>query len=321
MKHTSIKVFALLFCMIFLTSWGFYAHKRIARLAVFTLPSEMIGFYKSNIKFITENAVNPDKRRYVDSLEAHKHYLDADHFGPSPFDSIPVKWKDAVNKYSQDTLRAFGTVPWEIERTYNKLVKAFENRDSSAIIRISADLSHYIADAHVPLHTTENYNGQLTGQLGIHSFWESRLPELYANSYDYFVGKAYFIDHPLTEAWKIVKNTFSLVDSTLAIEKRVNKSFPSDRKYSYSERNGKVIKQYSEEYSRAYHDALSGMVETQIKKAILATGCFWYSAWVEAGQPDLKNISRKDVDMQEQKETESEHQLYLEGKVKGREDL
>lgn len=315
-----IKVFALLSCMILLTSWGFYAHKRIARLAVFTLPSEMIGFYKSNINIITENAVNPDKRRYVDSLEAHKHYLDADHFGSSPFDSIPEKWKDAVNKYSEDTLKAFGTVPWAIEKTYYRLIKAFENRDSSAIIKISADLSHYIADAHVPLHVTENYNGQLTGQLGIHSFWESRLPELYSGSYDYFVGKAYFIDHPLTEAWKIVKNTFSLVDSTLAIERRVNKSFPPDQKYSYSERNGKVIKQYSEEYARTYHDALSGMVENQMRKAILATGCFWYSAWVEAGQPDLKNISRG-INLQEIKVTEPEHQLYLEGKVIGREDI
>lgn len=315
-----IKVFALLSCMILLTSWGFYAHKRIARLAVFTLPSEMIGFYKSNINIITENAVNPDKRRYVDSLEAHKHYLDADHFGSSPFDSIPKKWKDAVNKYSEDTLKAFGTVPWAIEKTYYRLIKAFENRDSSAIIKISADLSHYIADAHVPLHVTENYNGQLTGQLGIHSFWESRLPELYSGSYDYFVGKAYFIDHPLTEAWKIVKNTFSLVDSTLAIERRVNKSFPPDRKYSYSERNGKVIKQYSEEYARTYHDALSGMVENQMRKAILATGCFWYSAWVEAGQPDLKNISRG-INLQEIKVTEPEDQLYQEGKVIGREDI
>ncbi|WP_353132710.1 zinc dependent phospholipase C family protein [Pseudopedobacter sp.] len=315
-----IKVFALLSCMILLTSWGFYAHKRIARLAVFTLPSEMIGFYKSNINIITENAVNPDKRRYVDSLEAHKHYLDADHFGSSPFDSIPEKWKDAVNKYSEDTLKAFGTVPWAIEKTYYRLIKAFENRDSSAIIKISADLSHYIADAHVPLHVTENYNGQLTGQLGIHSFWESRLPELYSGSYDYFVGKAYFIDHPLTEAWKIVKNTFSLVDSTLAIERRVNKSFPPDRKYSYSERNGKVIKQYSEEYARTYHDALSGMVENQMRKAILATGCFWYSAWVEAGQPDLKNISRG-INLQEIKVTEPEDQLYQEGKVIGREDI
>ncbi|ADY54307.1 hypothetical protein Pedsa_3778 [Pseudopedobacter saltans DSM 12145] len=320
MKHTSIKVFALLSCIIFLCSWGFYAHKRIARLAVFTLPSELIGFYKSNINQITENAVNPDKRRYVDSLEASRHYLDADHFGLAPFDSIPKLWKDAVAKYSEDTLKAYGTVPWEIERTYYKLVKAFEQKDSSDIIRVSADLSHYIADAHVPLHTTENYNGQLTGQLGIHSFWESRLPELYADSYDYFVGKAYYLNSPIGEAWKIVKNTFSLVDSTLNIEKRVTKSFPSDRKYNYSERNGKVIKQYSEEYSKAYHEALKGMVEEQMKKAILTTGCFWYSAWVDAGQPDLKGISRKDIDTKQLEETETEHQFYLEGKAKGRMD-
>lgn len=317
MKYFFSRLFLLSSCIILLCSWGFYAHKRIARLAVFTLPSDLIGFYKSNIDQITENAVNPDKRRYTDSLEASKHYLDADHFGHSPFDSIPKLWKDAVTKYSEDTLRAYGTVPWEIERTYNKLVQAFAKKDSSAIILTSADLCHYIADAHVPLHTTENYNGQLTGQLGIHSFWESRLPELYADSYDYFVGKAYYLDNPLAEAWKIVTNTFTLVDSTLSIEKRINKNFPSDRKYNYSERNGKVIKQYSEEYSKAYHDALAGMVETQMKKAILATGCFWYSAWIDAGQPDLKNIYNKKTNI---KAINAEHQMYLDGKVKGRAD-
>lgn len=89
---------------------------------------------------------------------------------------MPRKWNDAVEKYSEDTLLAYGIVTWHIQTVYNRLVKAFENHDVDCILKNSADLGHYVSDAHVPLHTTENYNGQLTGQKGIHAFWESRLP-------------------------------------------------------------------------------------------------------------------------------------------------
>jgi hypothetical protein len=72
-------------------SWGFFAHHRINRLAVFTLPKSMAGFYKSNIDYLTEHAVDPDKRRYVDSLEGPRHFMDADHYGKAAFWSHPAK--------------------------------------------------------------------------------------------------------------------------------------------------------------------------------------------------------------------------------------
>jgi len=272
------------------SSWGFFAHKKINHLAVFTLPSSMIRFYKNNISYLTDHAVDPDKRRYTDSAEAPRHYLDADHYGKAPFDSLPERWDDAVKKLSSDTLTSYGIVPWQIQKSYYALVKAFQDRDSSRILHLSADLGHYVADAHVPLHTTQNHNGQLSNQVGIHGFWESRLPELFSESYDYFTGRAQYIDNPLKEAWKIVRNTYSYKDSVLFIEARLSKKFPSDRKYSFIDRNGKVIRDYSEEYSRSYHKALGGMVERQMRASIHDIGCFWYSAWVDAGQPDLINM-------------------------------
>lgn len=302
------------------SSWGFFAHQRINHLAVFTLPKGMIRFYKSNIIYVTDHAVDPDKRRYADSTEAPKHFLDADRYGNSPFDSIPKKWKDAVNKYSESKLKENGTVPWQIERTYYSLVKAFQERDSSHIIKLSADLGHYVADAHVPLHTSENYNGQLSNQVGIHAFWESRLPELFADQYDYYVGKAVYIENPLNKAWEILSVAFSYKDSVLLIEKRLSKQFASDRKYSFSERKGKVERQYSEEYSKAYHDAMNGMVERQMRSSILDVGSFWYSAWVDAGQPDLSSLAGTETSAEENKKTEKEEKLFNQGAIIGREE-
>lgn len=310
----------ILIIAVICSSWGFHAHKKINRIAVFTLPSAMIKFYKNNIYYLSEHAVDPDKRRYADSAEAARHYLDADYYGISPFDSIPEKWKDAVEKFSEDTLKAHGIVPWQIQRTYGSLVKAFEQRDSARILKLSADLGHYISDAHVPLHTTENYNGQLTNQIGIHGFWESRLPELYSKDYDFFTGKAKYIENPLKEAWKILRNTYSYKDSVLLIEARLSKTFPSDRKHSFSERNGIVIKEFSEEYSRAYHKALNGMVERQMKAAILSTGSFWYSAWIDAGQPNLSQLKPIELPISEKTKANKEEELFKRGKILGRTD-
>lgn len=301
-------------------TWGFFGHQRINRMAVFTLPSEMAGFYKRNIQYITEHAVDPDKRRYTDTAEGPRHFIDADRYGDDPFDSIPRKWENAVSKYSQKVLNENGIVPWQIERSYYSLVKAFRERDSLRILRISGDLGHYVADAHVPLHTTENYNGQLSGQTGIHGFWESRLPELFSAAYDFLVGPAAYLRDPLQEAWEIVKTTQSYTDSVLLIEARLSSTFPSDRKFTYSERNGRVERQYSEEYSRAYHEAMQGMVEKQMRASILKTGSFWYSAWIDAGQPELKNLNRTELSVREKAIIEEQGKLHEEGKIIGREE-
>lgn len=163
MKRKRVFIFIVL-CSITVFSfslrdWGFFAHRQINRLAVFTLPQEMITFYKHHINYITENAVNPDRRRYAVDNEAPRHYIDIDVYGDSAIYKIPRYWKDAVEQYTEDTLMAYGIVPWQINRMHYQLTDAFKIGDVHAILRVSADLGHYIADGNVPLHTTENYNG------------------------------------------------------------------------------------------------------------------------------------------------------------------
>ncbi|MBX2956563.1 MAG: S1/P1 Nuclease [Cyclobacteriaceae bacterium] len=270
-------------------SWGFHAHRQINRLAVFTLPPEMIGFYKANIGYITEASVNADRRRFAVVDEAPRHYIDIDHFGDSALYTMPRYWKEAVEQYGEDTLKAYGILPWHINVMYYRLKDAFLVRDPAKILSLSADLGHYLADAHVPLHTTENYNGQFTGQEGIHAFWESRLPELFSGEYDFFVGKATYIENPQLEAWRIIERTHQNLNDVLQFERQLTAEM-GEKKYSFETRGKQTIKVYSYEFSKAYHDALNGMVERQMKASIKSLGDFWYSAWVDAGQPDLKAI-------------------------------
>lgn len=288
-KHkTSANIVFLSLCTLpFFCSWGFFAHKKINHYAIFTLPKELASFYKPHITYVTEHAVDPDRRRSVLAGESERHYIDLDRYGKSPFDTLSPSWAKAVESYGEDNLRDNGILPWQIQKSYRLLVYAFSQQDSESILKLSADLGHYIADAHVPLHTTSNYNGQQTDQEGIHAFWESRLPEVFASRYNFAVGKAQYIENSQDEAWKIVKNTYSLVDSVLEIEKKLSKQYKQGQKYRYEKRNQQLVRAYSAPFSKAYHKALNGMVERQMRAAIISIGSYWYSAWIDAGQPNL----------------------------------
>lgn len=272
-----------------LFGWGFFAHQKINRLAVFTLPPEMSVFYKKNIDYLSDAAVNPDRRRYAVPEEAPRHYIDLDVYGDSAAYKLPRYWNEAVAKFGEDSLAKHGIVPWHINRVYFQLREAFLLKDPGSILRLSADLGHYVGDAHVPLHTTKNYDGQLTDQVGIHAFWESRLPELFFNEYDFFVGPAQHIDDVQKEVWRIIAQTNQALDSVLRFEKRLSQQM-GNRKFNFETKGKQTVKVFSQEYSKKYHEMLNGMVERQFRASVKATGNLWYTAWVDAGQPDLKSL-------------------------------
>jgi hypothetical protein len=284
-------------------NWGFYAHSLINRLAVYSLPTEMIGFFKQNIDYVTDNAVNPDQRRYAVVGEAPRHFIDLDDYTDSVRVQLPkLNWNQAVEKFTEDTLLAHGIVPWQIQRMTYQLTQAFVKKSNKDILRIATDLGHYIADANVPLHTTRNYNGQLTNQVGIHGFWESRLPELFSKDYDLFVGKAEYENDIQRRSWAAVLNANAALDSVLLFEKNLTQSMEEDKKFTIEERNGITVKTYSRNFSKEYHKALDNQVERQMKASVKMITDVWFTAWVNAGQPDLKTIPRLELDPKEEQE-------------------
>lgn len=369
--------------------WGFFGHRHIGRLAVFTLPPEMIGFYKENIEWITEHSPDPDRRRYAIKVEAPRHYIDLDRWGEPPFPELTRDWlTDAmrhtdisilaedgdtisivnakeidweapkirvwrymipIKKYSnffkynilnktnysctsidglrknanfpcgelivKDHLFEDGLNPYYTEYLIDQLSKAFANKDVSRILHRSADLGHYIADGHVPLHTTENYNGQLTGQVGIHAFWESRIPELFADQeYDYFVGKADYVSNTREWIWDYVTKSHSYVDSVLVIEQHLRDHYPADEQMCFEQKNAIMLKTQCKDFAKAYEIALDGMVEDRFRKAIHSVGSAWYTAWVNGGRPNLDIL---DVDLVKA-EKDTLEQYYRAGNIKGR---
>lgn len=306
MKKSLLPIL-LLFAFVISTAgetqaWGFWAHQRINRLAVFTLPPQMLVLYKKNLEYLTAHAVDPDKRRYAMDGEAPRHYIDVDHYGTYPFDNVPRHWDEAVEKFSEDTLQAYGIVPWHINRAYYGLVDAFHEGNLQRIMKLSADIGHYIADSNVPLHTTENYNGQMTDQKGIHGLWESRLPELFGEEYDYFIGRSTYLESVLDEAWASVLESHACLDSVLGFEVELTEKIRADKKYGFEVRSNSEVKAYSQKFSTAYHDMLAGQVERRMRASILRVGSIWYTAWVDAGQPDLKELmEQEELKIEEEK--------------------
>jgi hypothetical protein len=312
-----------LFCMILLTqqvfSWGFFMHEKINYHAVFLLPPQMMILFKPNIGFLSEHAVDPDKRRYMVASEGSHHFLDIDHYGVYPFTAIPHDYKAALRKFSPDTLKAYGIVPWWIEIMMGRLTKAFREKDKRAILKNAAELGHYIADAHVPLHVCTNHNGQLTHQEGIHAFWESRVPELFAESnWDFLIGKAEYITDLSAFIWDRLLESAAAADTVLRCEKEISSRFRPDQKYSFEERKGKILKQYSTAFATLYEKRLNQMIERRMRQSIFAVASCWYTAWVNAGQPPLDHLVHDSLSRSEQNEYERLNLEWKNGKVIGR---
>jgi hypothetical protein len=307
-----IKTFFLTFILIVCTSWGFFAHKEINKMAVFSLPQPLMSFYKQHIDFITEQAVNPDKRRYIVRDEAPKHYMDIEYYT----DSILLKrpnWNDAIQQYPNDSLQAHGVLPWNLIQLSYRLTEAFKQQDAKRILKLSADMGHYIGDLHVPLHTTKNYNGQLTGQQGIHGLWESRLPELFAANYSYYVGEATYVPNIHKAVWDALAVSRSCVDSVLKIELHLQQTFKQDKIFSYEDRNGQTVRVYSPAFSEAYHNNLKDMVQRRMRAAIKMTADFWFTCWVNAGKPVPAQFAEPVYSKEELEEQEKLKQTAHEG--------
>lgn len=299
--------------------WGFFAHREINYQAVFLLPPGMMHLFKREIGFLAEHAVDPDKRRYAMAEEGPRHFIDLDRYGPYPYSRLPRSWDSAVAVFGEDSLVRSGIAPWWIPRMVRRLTKAFESGNRSLILKTSADLGHYIADLHVPLHASSNHNGQLTNQHGIHGFWESRIPELFAqDSFDFLVGRAQYLPDVPGFIWSRALESAASADTVLQIERLLSMETAPDQKYAFEFRNRLLVRQYSRAYAARYHRALNGMVERRMRQSVFAVASCWYTAWVDAGQPDLRSLNLHPFTGQDSIDWHQMQRAWMEDRIRGR---
>ncbi len=297
-KPNRKKILVIFLILIFIEStesknWGFYAHKKINEMAIYTLPESMRAFYLENMEKIISYAILPDQRRYILDEEAEKHYMDLDYYKTLEcFKADTISYREKYLLISKEDLKQHGIAGWNLPKYYKLLVKAFSEKNKEEILKKSAELGHYLADLHVPLHTTSNYDGQKTGQTGLHSLWESKIPEYVKEDLFQFVGKAEYIQNMEDSSWKWLWMAHEQVDELIEKEKKVSKSIPNKKQYVYEKRGNNLIRMESEIFIKKYQQSLNGMVEKQFNLSVKHLGDCWYSAWLEAGEPNLQLLNQ-----------------------------
>jgi hypothetical protein len=291
MKQLSVTIFIIYLLSIYpidtAHGWGFRSHRNIHRAAVSAMPEEIKYFFANHSEFLIEESVRPDTRRSDDPTEGPNHYVNLDRFGEYPFEDFPLSYDAAIAQYGEETLESYGFALWRIQDWYDSLVVSMRNQDRDRILRYAADLGHYVADIHMPLHTTSNYDGQRTGQRGVHRRFETELPARYDSLYQLTPEAVNVIENPLEKAFTIALDGYRLIDALYAADLRAQEGIPEDQLYTIEERNGRRYYVYHETYYRQFHDALGGMVENRLQMAAQHVRDFWYSAWIKAGKPEL----------------------------------
>lgn len=315
-----VKIVAVILIVPVLISWGAFGHEHINRAAVLALPAPMQAFFYNHIDFVTQESSIPDLRKYTlsDKAENPRHFIDLENFGPA--DSLPATLADVKKKYDEKFLQQNGILPWYLKEMMDKLTKSFKEKRKTEILFLAADLGHYIGDAHMPLHTTVNYDGQLTNQKGIHAFWESQMAEMFGKDFNYNSGEAVYIPDVNAEIWSMLNHTHSLVDTLLQADRELKLSFPANDIYR-KDSQGNILKNkfnapvFSEAYCLQYNLKLNGMIENQMRLSIKATASFWYTAWVNAGKPDLSNLDPSEQTARNSKNLKKELKLFRQGKL------
>jgi hypothetical protein len=319
-RRAVLAAAALLVMPSLLMAWGTWGHQRVNRAAVLALPASMRTFFYNHIDFVVTEAVIPDSRKYVlnDKPEGPRHYVDLENYGED-LNAIPRASADAYAKYDAALLDKEGRLPWYVQDLLGKLTAAMKKQHKDEILFVAADLGHYIGDATQPLHTSANHDGQKTGQKGVHAFYESQLVEQFGSTYNFKLAEPKLIEDPAAEIWRVVLQSHAAADTLLAVEKKLAAATPADQVIEAS--NGQPRKNIfnssyrTQTYTAAYHQALNRMVERQLRTAAQTTANFWYTAWVNAGKPDLTKLDTEYTTKSNEKNLKEELKLLQKGKL------
>lgn len=287
---------------IFIVGWGFSPHRHIHAKAWVQLPRDLQNAWGGDPTLLVRHATSADSRKHTDSLEAPRHFLDLDDVLDAwPGDSssnelIGMSWKEyeTIVASGDSTLdpHRFGVLPWQLFWTYNKLVGLMAGSDSTPpdldnVLRTAADLGHYLADAHVPLHSTGNYDGQRTNQQGIHALWETHNVENLMASHTCELTEARPDYEPLWDPWDILTESHSHVPELLVTEATWRRLVET-RGWALR-RRGRTLSMLPSPEALARWDSLTGHnTWPRFCEASHVIASAWVSAWHDAGTPNLR---------------------------------
>ncbi len=260
----------ILFCSAVFISWGWVGHSIINYNTIISALPEM-EFFNYWADSLAEHASDADYRKQLDPNEAPRHYIDIDNY-PEFIESgmIHQNFDSLLVIYGYDFVMTQGVLPWAILRKIDSLQTAFEYGAWHEAMLHASDLGHYIADSHMPLHLTRNYNGQYTNQFGIHSRYESNMIGRYTDQIIYEGDTIKYIDNLSDYVFNTIYDNYVYLDSVLNADSIATAFVGNTTDDLYFEKLWELTKQFTIKL---------------FKYASYKLACLVYTAWVNAGSP------------------------------------
>ena len=139
--------------------------------------------------------------------------------------------------------------------------------------------SHYIQDGHQPFHATNNYDGQLTRNNGIHARFERDLVERFESRLTVRPAPPSAIVNPRDATFEILLASYKLVDPILKADKDAIA--------------GKDA--YDDAYYEKFFTSVKAILEARLAASMTATAGIIIGAWEQAGRPVLKTEDARPV--------------------------
>ena len=243
-----------------------------ATKAVDTLPPDIRGFFNANREFLSRHVTDPlEWLTRTPLTERRNHFLYLDHYGKFPFDSLPRDYKSALDKFSKSKLEGAGVLPWQIGVYSQKLTAAMRDHDWEEVRLDAAYLAAYVALAHDPFHTTENFDGHLSGQPGIDSRFGTNLVDRYSLFFPMHTDDAVFVNDPTGNAFDAALSAHASLESVLLADRRARAG----------------LSDYTDDYYDRFYNYAGAILIRQLTDAATDIGSYWLTAWINAGRPQL----------------------------------
>ena len=248
-------------------AFGPVGQQAVVTKAIDTLPKTLSKFYKDHrleIPSLAPEATfaerTPERRFEVDRLM------------PFPFLDLPRSEGSLKARFGDDVSERIGRLPWLIQESYARLLAAFKEGDRAKILEESDVIAGLIIDLHNPLSLTENSDGQKTMQHGLRARFSVRSLEAMQTRLKLNPDAAAYLDDPKEFVFSMINGTYVWLDNVEYEEELAHRGKPG----------------YTETYYEDMERRVWPIQRALLSKAAEAVGSYWYSAWIQAGKPEMK---------------------------------
>lgn len=253
-------------------AWGANGQRLVVSKAIETLPPELRPFFEANREFLAQHGTDPlDTLKNNPTLERRYHILFLDRYGRFPFESLPRSYNAAVAKFTRPKVEANGLLPWQIGVYSEKLTNLMKAGKWDQVRLEAALLAHFVAEAHDPFNTTDNFDGKISGQPGVNERFGTILVDRFSSFFPMHPNDAVYLDDPTGTAFEACLSAHSWLETILLADKRARKGLTN----------------YTDEYFDRFYNQGAAILIRQLSDAATDVGSFWLTSWINAGKPQV----------------------------------